>query len=167
MKPKNPPCLALASVIALTLGLAGCETSDLVEKVQETVHDFNPFGTAKKRLPGDLKPVFPEGVPGVQQGVSPDLLVGAQPAADASPSPEAKPTIAAAKPKTSTRRKPKAAAAQREARPVDTVSEPVEQPPARTRRRATTTSAPQADNVRPEPAAQPAPAQPAARPAQA
>jgi hypothetical protein len=36
----------------------------------------------KKPIPGERKLVFPEGVPGVPQGVPPELVQGSQPAAD-------------------------------------------------------------------------------------
>jgi len=42
----------------------------------------------KKKLPGERKPLFPEGVPGVANGVPPDLVKGYQPppqAAEAEP----------------------------------------------------------------------------------
>jgi hypothetical protein len=69
-----PRARIVVVAVGLAFGLAGCETSDLLDKVQ----DLNPFGTAKTPLPGDRRVVFPEGVPGVQQGVPPDLMKGAQ-----------------------------------------------------------------------------------------
>jgi hypothetical protein len=64
----------LTSVLILPLG--GCAS----------MNDFDPtdlipgnlFGS-KKKLPGDRKPVFPEGVPGVAQGIPQDLVKGHQP----------------------------------------------------------------------------------------
>jgi outer membrane biosynthesis protein TonB len=47
--------------------LAGCES---LENFQ--------FWDTKKKLPGDRKPVFPEGVPGVTQGIPPELMKGYQ-----------------------------------------------------------------------------------------
>lgn len=71
---------AIVVVLAcIGLGAVGCSsTSDIVDSIQNTVHDFNPFGTAKKPLPGDRKAVFPEGVPGVEQGIPPHLMQGQQ-----------------------------------------------------------------------------------------
>ncbi|MBN9048032.1 MAG: hypothetical protein J0H78_01140 [Rhizobiales bacterium] len=69
--------------------------------------DFDPdkldiFGiNEKKKLPGERRPVFPEGVPGVTQGVPPDLVKGYQPPAE--PEPQAAPVVAE-KPKPRPRR---------------------------------------------------------------
>jgi hypothetical protein len=75
----------MAAVLPLTLALAGCESSgvwdganNISDKIQDAVADFSPFGTAKKPLPGERRAVFPEGVPGVQQGVPPELMRGHQ-----------------------------------------------------------------------------------------
>lgn len=94
-------------VLSLGLGLAGCES----------LPDFENMFSTKKRLPGERKEVFPGGVPGVTQGVPPELMKGNQPAVAADgttpaaapaeaapPPPEAKPKPApkkrvAAKPK--------------------------------------------------------------------
>jgi hypothetical protein len=87
-------------VLPLLLALGGCETSSLwdsannvQDKVQDALADFNPFGTAKKPLPGERRAVFPEGVPGVQQGVPQDLYRGNQQAIE-TPSPAAAPAPA-------------------------------------------------------------------------
>ncbi|WP_274038000.1 hypothetical protein, partial [Escherichia coli] len=40
--------------------------------------DLLDFLDTKKKLPGERKPVFPEGVPGLEQGVPKDLYKGAQ-----------------------------------------------------------------------------------------
>src|SRR5262245_21400149 len=68
----------LIALCSLTLG--GCETSSFwdsannaSDKFSDMMSDFSPFSTAKKPLPGDRRAVFPEGVPGVQQGVPQDL----------------------------------------------------------------------------------------------
>ncbi len=69
----------LAAVfLAAGVALAGCESFD-----PEKITDI--FGTTKKPLPGERKPVFPEGVPGVSQGVPPDLIKGNQPPPEANP----------------------------------------------------------------------------------
>jgi hypothetical protein len=90
-------------VLPLLLALGGCETSgfwdsanNVQDKVQDALSDFNPFGTAKKPLPGERRAVFPEGVPGVQQGVPQELVRGNQqqavetPPQAAAPAPEPK-----------------------------------------------------------------------------
>ena len=61
--------IAAAIVIALSGALAGCSTG---------VSNFDPsdlldFLDTKKKLPGERKPVFPGGVPGLEQGVPKDL----------------------------------------------------------------------------------------------
>src|SRR5437764_6285973 len=61
--------IAASVLIALSSALAGCssglynwEPSDLLD-----------FLDTKKKLPGERKPVFPEGVPGLEQGVPKEL----------------------------------------------------------------------------------------------
>jgi len=60
---------ALLTLALLGLGgvLAGCES---MENFQ--------FWDTKKKLPGDRKAVFPEGVPGIEQGVPRELVKGYQ-----------------------------------------------------------------------------------------
>ena len=82
--------IATAAILALGLGLSACETSELGDKIQDKVNDMNLFGTAKKPLPGDRKEVFPQGVPGVTQGVPPDLMPGGA-QANAQPPPPQEP----------------------------------------------------------------------------
>jgi hypothetical protein len=62
------------TVGALSLGLlaAGCEDFD-----PTAIFDSEMFNT-KKKLPGERRPVFPEGTPGVSQGVPPELIKGYQ-----------------------------------------------------------------------------------------
>jgi hypothetical protein len=90
------------TVLTLSLGLAlaGCEGFD-----PTSVMDADFFNT-KKRLPGERKPVFPEGTPGVAQGVPKDLVKGNQPAEQAE---QAQPTAQAApaEPKAESKPKPK------------------------------------------------------------
>jgi hypothetical protein len=63
--------ISLAVLVALSGALAGCgsttgwDPSDLLD-----------FLDTKKKLPGDRKPVFPEGVPGLEQGVPKNLYRG-------------------------------------------------------------------------------------------
>lgn len=100
--------LFLATFVAIMPVLAGCADFD--------VDKLDVFGlTDKKKLPGDRQPVFPEGVPGVTQGVPPQYFKGNQPVADAAvvppeaapapeepkakPAPKPKRKVAAAKPK--------------------------------------------------------------------
>src|SRR3989442_14964954 len=95
------------TVLALSLGvlLAGCEGFD------PTSFMDSDFFNTKKRLPGERKPVFPEGTPGVTQGVPKDLVKGYQPAEQAQESKpqESQPTAQAqpAEPETKAESKPK------------------------------------------------------------
>jgi len=74
----------IVAPLALTLPLAACESFDI-----EKYTDFEIFNT-KKKLPGDRKPVFPGGVPGVTQGVPEELKKGYQPPPEpATPAPAA------------------------------------------------------------------------------
>ncbi len=59
----------LAALAALAPVLAGCESVDF-DKL-----DFLGINQ-KKKLPGDRKPVFPEGVPGVSQGIPQEYQKG-------------------------------------------------------------------------------------------
>jgi hypothetical protein len=64
--------IAAAVLIALSGALAGCSGS---------LSNFDPsdlldFLDTKKKLPGERKPVFPDGVPGLEQGVPKELYKG-------------------------------------------------------------------------------------------
>jgi outer membrane biosynthesis protein TonB len=63
----------LLAALGAGLLLAGCENFDPTE-----MFDLESVFGSKKRLAGDRKPVFPEGTPGVPQGVPPELVRGAQ-----------------------------------------------------------------------------------------
>jgi hypothetical protein len=62
--------IATAVLIAFTGVLGGCSSFD--------PSDLLDWLDTKKKLPGERKPVFPEGVPGLEQGVPKDLYKGAQ-----------------------------------------------------------------------------------------
>src|SRR5689334_16201447 len=125
-------------LLLLPLGglLTGCDSMDT----------FSIFDT-KKKLPGERHPVFPNGVPGVTQGIPPELVKGYQ----EQPSPDPDPAAAAAaataekieppkpQPKPKPKPKPHTAAAPRPA--------PAPQP--------------QAQQTAPQPAQTPWPSQPA------
>src|SRR5882757_5150151 len=71
---RRPQRLIAATIlIALSSALAGCgsmgnfDPSDLLDWLD-----------TKKKLPGERKPVFPDGVPGLEQGVPKDLYKGAR-----------------------------------------------------------------------------------------
>ena len=60
-----------AGLVALAPVLAGCENFDMDSLDVFHLND-------KKKLPGERKEVFPEGVPGVTQGIPPEYLKGNQ-----------------------------------------------------------------------------------------
>jgi hypothetical protein len=66
--------IAASVVIALSGVLAGCSSG---------LSNFDPsdlldFLDTKKKLPGERKPVFPDGVPGLEQGVPKELYKGSR-----------------------------------------------------------------------------------------
>jgi hypothetical protein len=101
----------LVGLVALAPVLAGCEDFDMDK------FDFLHLNE-KKKLPGERKDVFPQGVPGVSQGIPPEYMKGNQPqpetaqvpaAEPATPAPSAKTAAIepAAEPKPKPKRKPK------------------------------------------------------------
>src|SRR3982751_6518391 len=66
--------IAAAVAVALSGALAGCSSS--MGNWDPT--DLLDFLDTKKKLPGERKPVFPEGVPGLEQGVPKDLYKGSR-----------------------------------------------------------------------------------------
>ncbi len=74
--------LLIAGLLALAPVLAGCADFDM-DKLD--VFDLNE----KKKLPGERKEVFPDGVPGVTQGIPPEYLKGNQQQADTALTPDA------------------------------------------------------------------------------
>lgn len=122
--------VAVVTAVVLAGALAsGCDTLDNLQ-----------LWDTKKKLEGDRKPVFPDGVPGVNPGVPPELMKGyREPTAEETPpaiaaAVAAKPEEAQAKPKP--RPKPK---------PQQTASKPPPQPAAQ--------SAAQPANAAPQPGA--------------
>jgi hypothetical protein len=67
--------IALAVLIALSGALAGCGGGGLSSFDPSDLLDFLD---TKKKLPGERKPVFPDGVPGLEQGVPKDLYKGSR-----------------------------------------------------------------------------------------
>src|SRR4029450_12870117 len=65
--------IATAVLIALSGALAGCGSTGNFDP-----SDLLDWMDTKKKLPGERKPVFPEGVPGLEQGVPKDLYKGAR-----------------------------------------------------------------------------------------
>jgi hypothetical protein len=78
-----PRILGGASLLAVGLLLASCNADP--SKFDPTDLLDNMFADQKKPLQGDRKPLFPQGTPGVQQGVPPELVKGYQPAPEPPP----------------------------------------------------------------------------------
>src|SRR3954447_21632409 len=71
---RRPQRLIAATIlIALASALAGCGSLGNFDPT-----DLLDWLDTKKKLPGERKPVFPQGVPGLEQGVPKDLYKGAQ-----------------------------------------------------------------------------------------
>src|SRR3954466_10647951 len=73
--------IVTAASLAFGLALAGCDSFDPLDKLSE----LDIMGTSKKPLPGERRAVFDSGVPGVPQGVPPEMVKGYQPPAEAPP----------------------------------------------------------------------------------
>jgi len=65
--------LTVASALSLVLLLSNCSSFDPTDIMD------NIFAAQKKPLPGERKPLFPSGTPGVSQGLPPELVKGYQP----------------------------------------------------------------------------------------
>src|SRR6516164_763254 len=100
-------------VLAIVLVLGACTSGGQFDPTEVVSGDM--FST-KKKLAGDREPLFPQGVPGAESGVPPDLVKGYQPppepaaTADNAAEGVAKAAAAAEKPK-KVRPKPKVAGA--------------------------------------------------------
>jgi hypothetical protein len=106
------PIVRVGSALAFVLVLAACTPGG----------NFDPLDwvniDTKKKIPGDREPLFPNGVPGAETGVPPDLVKGYQPPPEAPSVADAPPPAAvaaatggvvdpAAKPKAKPKPKPK------------------------------------------------------------
>ena len=109
---KGDSLVRIGATLAVALLLADCTPGGQFDPTELLSSDM--FGT-KKKIQGDRQPLFPNGVPGAETGVPPDLVKGYQP-----PPPEqaaensdaaAKAAEAAAKPKPKPKPKPKVARA--------------------------------------------------------
>ena len=115
-------------LLCMSLALAGCENMDPAYWIPDN----------KKKLPGDRREVFPEGIPGVVQGVPPELIRGnavTQPEGETAAAPQPEQPPVEEKPKPRPRK----------------VVRPIQPPP---------------ENAQPQRQAQPRPQQPAPRQAQ-
>ncbi len=109
------PIVRVGSAFAFVLVLAACTPGGNFDPTEWVNLD------TKKKIPGDREPLFPNGVPGTETGVPPDLVKGYQPPPEAPSVADAPPPAAvaaavgavepAAKPKAKPRPKPKVASA--------------------------------------------------------
>ena len=114
---KRRPALSFraGAALALVFVLAACTKGGQFDPTEMLSSDL--FNT-KKKIVGDREPLFPEGVPGAETGVPPDLVKGYQPppepavvapAANPNANAAAKTAEAAEKPKPKPKPKPKVA----------------------------------------------------------
>jgi hypothetical protein len=111
MRRRKPQSLVYAgSVLTLMLVLAACTPGGQFDPTEIVSGDM--FNT-KKKISGDREPVFPNGVPGAETGVPPDLVKGYQPppeqpaaTAEAAAKPAAEPVKPKLKPKPKVARAP-------------------------------------------------------------
>ena len=97
---KGDSLVRIGATLTVVLLLAGCTQGGQFDPTELLSTDM--FGT-KKTIQGDRQPVFPNGVPGAETGVPPDLVKGYQPP----PEPVAENTDAAAKVAEAAKPKPK------------------------------------------------------------
>ncbi len=105
------PIFRVGSALALVLVIAACTPGGNFDPTELVNLD------TKKKIPGEREPLFPNGVPGAETGVPPDLVKGYQPAPEAPSVADAPPPAAvaaaagavepAAKPKAKPKPKPK------------------------------------------------------------
>ena len=95
--------VTVASTLSLVLLLSNCSSFDPSDIMD------NVFASQKKPLPGERKPLFPSGTPGISQGLPPELVKGYQapPPTEAAQDAQAAPDQPKSKPKP----KPKVVAA--------------------------------------------------------
>jgi outer membrane biosynthesis protein TonB len=127
--------LLLATALALPLGACASMSDFTIDPSEWLAGDW--FGN-KKKLPGDRKPVFPEGVPGVSKGIPQDLVKGYQQQPDAvQDDPITRQALIEpeAKPKPKPKPKPKVAAkpapVEQESRPTPVTVRRSDAPPSR------------------------------------
>src|ERR1700747_1664684 len=101
-KERFSSVMRAGAALVFVLALAACTPGGQFDPTELVSSDvFN----SKKRISGDREPVFPQGVPGAETGVPPDLVRGYQPPpeapalADNGPQATAKAAAAAEKPK--------------------------------------------------------------------
>jgi hypothetical protein len=91
----------VASGLSLVLLLSNCSNFDPTDIMD------NVFASQKKPLPGERKPLFPDGTPGVTQGLPPDLVKGYQPPPPSDATQDAQAAADKPKPKPKPKSQPK------------------------------------------------------------
>ncbi len=108
---RTPLLVWIGSALALGLVLGGCTAGGQFDPTEVLSSDV--FST-KKKLAGEREPLFPNGVPGAETGVPPDLVKGYQPPpeqqqsadnAEVPPAPKPAAIPATSKPKTEAKTK--------------------------------------------------------------
>ena len=84
------PIVRVGSAFAFVLVLAACTPGGNFDPTEWVNLD------TKKKIPGDREPLFPNGVPGAETGVPPDLVKGYQPPPEAPSVADAPPPAAVA-----------------------------------------------------------------------
>ena len=127
---RMPRLVLLVGLVALTPLLSACADFDMDK--------LDVFGlNEKKKLPGERKDLFPQGVPGVSQGIPPEYIKGNQPQPETAsalpvepekPATEGKPAkkTAAVQPADEAKPKPKA---KRKPKPAQTAQPAAQQQP--------------------------------------
>jgi hypothetical protein len=133
MRPRQPEpaLLRFGSALVVVLVIAGCTPGGQFDPT--TLFDSDTF-TSKTKVKGQRELVFPNGVPGIETGVPPELVKGYQPPPDQAANDEATPGSAAQaatepKPTPKAEPKPKPKLASVPAKPKDKAFE--EKPPTR------------------------------------
>lgn len=115
-------------MLAVALVLAGCTPGGQFDPSEVLSTDI--FDT-KKKLKGEREPVFPNGVPGAETGVPPDLVKGYQPPPEpAAETAETAPAAAAAEAKPKPKPKPKPKLARAPAPPMQQSQQSAQRDPA-------------------------------------
>jgi hypothetical protein len=127
--------VTVAATLSLGLLLSNCSSFDPTD-IMDGI-----FAAQKKPLPGERKPLFPSGTPGVSQGLPPELVKGYQPPPQTEATQDTQAAVAADRPKPKPKPKPKvveapptnrpapAAAMQAPSRPAASQSSPWPDPP--------------------------------------
>jgi hypothetical protein len=148
---RSRACLILVAVVAAGPVLSACSSVPDLDSIGEI------FDT-KKKLSGDRKPVFPEGVPGVSSGVPPELVRGyREPESGVADPARAAAEAIAEEPKPAQKPAPKKPPPQR------TAAKPKPKPPAQTQAQAPATQPQQPPAQATWPAPQPQAAWPTTR----